>query len=92
MSAETQAETEQLETLKEKLASTGLPISEFLYTYPATTQECVYRYLCQLTEIDRMAYRIAYEAMESSFNVVRTSGFVKWQNKQAAAVVATTAV
>ena len=60
----------------------GLPVPKVLDTYPVRWQDEVYAYLSQLNELQRQAYCIAHDHLESSFHIVRSNGFLAWKQQQ----------
>ncbi len=44
-------------------------------------------YLAQLSEEQALAYKITYEAMEGSYTVVRSQGFLKWMKKHKGIII-----
>ena len=52
-------------------------------TYPEEIQQSVQQYLFQLTPIQKKAYLIAKEHLGSSFNIVKSNGYIHWlKNKK----------
>jgi hypothetical protein len=47
--------------------------------YDIVTQELIVQYLRQLNPIEKKAYSIGKQHLGSSFNVVRSNGFVNWK-------------
>jgi hypothetical protein len=47
--------------------------------YDATTQELIVQYLRQLNIIEKKAYSIGKQHLGSSFNLVRSNGFLNWK-------------
>jgi len=47
--------------------------------YDATTQELIVQYLRQLNIIEKKAYTIGKQHLGSSFNLVRSNGFLNWK-------------
>ena len=47
-------------------------------TYPKETQENIQQYISQFTPIQKKAYLIAKEHLGSSFNVVKSNGYMDW--------------
>ena len=41
----------------------------------------IQKYYDSLTEIDKLAFKIAQEQLESSFDVEKTIGFIKWNSE-----------
>ena len=42
----------------------------------------IQKYYDSLSEIDKLAFKIAEEQLESSFDVEKTIGFIKWSSDQ----------
>uniref|UniRef100_A0A6C0HYM0 Uncharacterized protein n=1 Tax=viral metagenome TaxID=1070528 RepID=A0A6C0HYM0_9ZZZZ len=59
----------------------GLKIPELIYSYPSELQKRVFHYLSQLGENERKAYSIAQGHLGTSFNIVRSTGYVEWTKK-----------
>lgn len=60
----------------------SIPIPKIVYTYPEEQQQQVFQYLSELSDQDKQAYSIAYEHLGSSFNIIRSNGFVHWLEKK----------
>jgi hypothetical protein len=56
----------------------GLKIPEQVYTYPEELQQKIFQYLSQLGENERKAYSIALGHLGTSFNIVRSTGYIEW--------------
>ena len=52
--------------------------------YSEEMQENIRQYLGQLTPIQKQALAIAKDHLGSSFNLVKSNGFISWVNKQKA--------
>jgi hypothetical protein len=50
--------------------------------YPVETQNLIIAYLESLTPIEKKAYLIAKDHLGSSFNILRSNGFIEWKNKK----------
>ena len=59
-----------------------LPIPSNVLNYPKETQYSIYCYLMQLDDRHRVAYRIAYEHLGTSFHILRSNGYIKWLKQQ----------
>ena len=59
-----------------------LPQPYLFNTYDDDTQQKIIIYLQQLDGSEKIIYRIAHEHLESSFNIVKSVGFIKWCQKQ----------
>ena len=46
--------------------------------YDDDTQAAIIEYISHLSEIEKKAYKIAYNHLGSSFNVVKSNGFNDW--------------
>jgi len=51
--------------------------------YPVEVQESIAKYLEQLGDKERIAYQIAKEHLGSSFDVVKSIGYITWKKTQA---------
>jgi len=50
--------------------------------YPQDVQESILKYLEQLGDKERIAYSIAKEHLGTSFNVVKSVGYITWKKEQ----------
>jgi len=57
----------------------NLPISDYLNKYSLDEQREIFQYLNEMDEINKKAYKIAYDHLKTSFNIVRSNGFKKWK-------------
>ena len=46
--------------------------------YDEETKQKVINYLSQLTDIQKKAYIIAKQHLGSSFNILKSNGYIKW--------------
>jgi len=51
--------------------------------YPVEVQESIAKYLEQLGDKERIAYQIAKEHLGSSFDVVKSIGYITWKKTPA---------
>ena len=51
--------------------------------YPVEVQESIAKYLEQLGDKERIAYQIAKEHLGTSFDIVKSIGYVTWKKTQA---------
>lgn len=58
--------------------SLNMKLSSLLKTYPIEQQKNIFEYLSEMDEINRKAYDIAYDHLETSFNIARSNGFKEW--------------
>jgi hypothetical protein len=49
--------------------------------YDIITQQLVIKYIKQMNSIEKLAYKIGKDHLGSSFNVLKSNGFINW-NKQ----------
>ena len=47
-------------------------------TYPTVDQALLDEYVAQMSDLDRIAMRIAEEELKSSFSLEKSVGFLKW--------------
>ena len=57
----------------------GLELPDQFKNYDETTQSLVINYLKHLDPIERKAYTIGKEHLGSSFNVIKSNGFIDWK-------------
>lgn len=50
-------------------------------SYNQETQELIVQYIMQLDKIEKQAYTIGKQHLGSSFNVVKSNGFLNWKKK-----------
>lgn len=55
---------------------------EDLSKYPHDVQESILKYLEQLGDKERIAYSIAKEHLGTSFNVVKSIGYITWKKEK----------
>lgn len=55
---------------------------EDLSKYPQDVQESIMKYLEQLGDKERIAYSIAKEHLGTSFNIIRSIGYITWKKEQ----------
>ena len=63
----------------------GMDIPDIVFSYGVDVKENVLEYLKNLGEKERIAYKIAYSHLGTSFNIIRSTGYVEWikdQNKK----------
>ena len=63
--------------------SLNLPIPETINKYPNEKKREIYDYLNELTDIEKVGYTIAFNHLESSFDICRSNGFKEWKNSKA---------
>ena len=55
-----------------------LPIPENVYKKSPELQKSIYEYLKEMNELQKTAYLIAYNHLGSSFNILRSNGYIEW--------------
>ena len=50
--------------------------------YDEKTQQSILLYLNQLNTLEIKAYHIARDHLGSSFNIVKSNGYISWKNKK----------
>ena len=63
--------------------SLKLPIPETINKYSNEKKREIYDYLNELTDIEKVGYTIAFNHLESSFDIFRSNGFKEWKNSKA---------
>jgi hypothetical protein len=61
---------------------TGLQIPSSVLKLPIEKQTEVYNYLIQMNEYQKKAYLIAKDHLGTSFNILKSNGFIEWKKKQ----------
>jgi hypothetical protein len=56
----------------------GLELPQQFKNYDETTQTLIINYLKHLDSIERKAYTIGKAHLGSSFNVIKSNGFIDW--------------
>lgn len=73
-------ETLERETIESEL---GVELPDNFETYHELTKAEMIEYLRQLDAIEKKAYTIGKHHLGTSFNVVKSNGFVKWKKEKA---------
>lgn len=60
----------------------GMDIPDIVFSYGVDVKENVLQYLKNLGEKERIAYKIAYSHLGTSFNIIRSTGYIEWINDQ----------
>jgi len=58
---------------------TGLSIPESVQKLPLEKQTEIYNYLIQMTPSQKKAYLIAKDHLGTSFNILKSNGFIDWK-------------
>ena len=56
----------------------GLELPNNFENYDTKTQELIVNYIKHLDKIERQAYTIGKKHLGSSFNIVKSNGFIVW--------------
>jgi competence protein ComGC len=70
----------QVESKKVNFEETGLSIPASVLKLPLEKQSEVYNYLIQMSESQKKAYLIAQDHLGTSFNILKSNGFIEWKN------------
>ena len=57
----------------------GLELPNNFENYDEKYKELIVNYLKQLDKIERQAYTIGKEYLGSSFNIIKSNGFIDWK-------------
>lgn len=60
-------------------AEIGLELPDNFETYDELTKESVIKYLKHLDSIEKKAYTIGKEHLGTSFNILKSNGYVDWK-------------
>ena len=55
-----------------------LELSASLHNYPKETHDSIRKYLQQLNDKEKKAYKIAKDHLGTSFHIVRSVGYSEW--------------
>ena len=56
-----------------------MPIQEYIKNYSLEEKREIYTYLNEMDETHRIAYKIAFEHLGSSFNILKSNGYKEWK-------------
>lgn len=59
-----------------------LSLPKNFVSYDSVTQKQIIEYLKQLDTIEKKAYMIGFQHLGSSFNLIKSNGFINWKKKQ----------
>jgi hypothetical protein len=74
-----QAKAELQEQEQIDFVKTGLSIPESVQKLPLEKQTEVYNYLIQMSPYEKKAYLIAKDHLGTSFNILKSNGFIEWK-------------
>ena len=69
--------------LKNSFQLLELPISEKIFNYKVEIQESILIYLKQMNEKEKKTYKIAMEHLGTSFDVIKSTGYINWKKTNA---------
>ena len=78
MSQEQVQEQQQIKSNTDFI-KTGLLIPPSIFKLPLEKQAEVYNYLIQMTPSQKKAYLIAQDHLGTSFNILKSNGFIEWK-------------
>jgi len=61
--------------------SLNLPIPDNVYKKSQEEQKKIYEYLESMNEMQKNAYIIAFEHLGSSFNILKSNGYIEWSKR-----------
>lgn len=62
--------------------SLNLPVSPKIAMLSEEDQELIFNYLKNLTDTEKICYKIAYQHLGSSFDILRSNGYSDWLKKR----------
>jgi hypothetical protein len=62
--------------------SLNIPIPEAVKTYSIEKKREIFDYLSEMDELNKVGYKIAFNHLESSFDICRSNGFKSWQHSK----------
>ena len=62
--------------------SLNIPIPEIVKTYTLEKKKEIFDYLSEMDELNKVGYKIAFNHLESSFDICRSNGFKEWQHSK----------
>ena len=61
--------------------SLNLPIPDIVKSYSNEKKREMFEYLNDMSDIEKVGYTIAFNHLESSFDIYRSNGFKHWKSK-----------
>jgi hypothetical protein len=55
-----------------------IPLPNNFQNYDTDTQSSIIEYITHLSDLEKKAYKIAYNHLGSSFNVLKSNGYNDW--------------
>ena len=62
--------------------SLNIPIPEAVKNYSLEKKREIFEYLSEMDELNKVGYKIAFNHLESSFDICRSNGFKEWQHSK----------
>jgi competence protein ComGC len=59
--------------------SLELPIPNIIEKYEENMQAQIFKYLTSLSAEQKIAYKIAYDHLGTSFNILKSNGYLSWK-------------
>jgi competence protein ComGC len=59
--------------------SLELPIPNIVEKYEENMQAQIFKYLTSLSTEQKIAYKIAYDHLGTSFNILKSNGYLSWK-------------
>ncbi len=67
-----------IKQMEYKFEDIGIPKPLLFDKYEENEKANIYEYLSKLDEHQKNIYKIAHQHLETSFNVVKSNGYLKW--------------
>jgi hypothetical protein len=68
--------------MEHKFKELNIPIPDNVFNKNVETQESVFEYLKQMNDINKKTYLLAMDHLGTSFNIVKSNGYIDWKKKQ----------
>lgn len=68
--------------MDQKFKELNIPIPDNVFNKNIETQESVYEYIKQMNNINKKTYLIAMDHLGTSFNIIKSNGYIDWKKKQ----------
>ena len=60
--------------------SLNIPIPSIVESYSIEKQSEIFEYLSEMDDLNKKAYKIAFDQLKSSFDICNSNGFIKWKS------------
>ena len=64
-----------------KIDSFDIPVPSYINNYSDSLKSEIFEYLQQMDDLQKKAYKIAYNHLGTSFNICRSNGFKDWKKQ-----------